>query len=62
MSCGIQDVFCIVVSFLDNNWAPHHVTILVFQVDSTNEERLAPIVEKLLTKFNLMDKENIPFT
>ena len=62
MSCSTQDVFCMVVYFLENDWVPCYVTIGVFQVESTNGERLAAIVEKLLKEFNLRDKVNIPFT
>ena len=50
-----------VVSFLDNDWMPSHVTGGVFQANNNSRKRLASRIEKLLMEFNLMDKVNIPF-
>jgi hypothetical protein len=60
MSKSADDIFALVINFLDENWQPKKVTISLFEVLETMGQALAKNLKELLDSYGL-NKKNIAY-
>ncbi len=53
---GANDVFELVIIFLNNDWQPKHVTFGLFEAIEITRQALAKSLTKLLNKYGLRKK------
>jgi hypothetical protein len=56
MSKGAHDVLALVISFLNEEWKPQHITIGVFEANETIGQTMARNLIELLDQYNLRKK------
>jgi hypothetical protein len=56
MSKGAHDVFALVISFLNEEWKPQHITIRLFEANETIGQVMARNLIELLDQYNLRKK------
>jgi hypothetical protein len=56
MSKGAHDVFALVISFLNEEWKPQHITIGLFEANETIGQVMARNLIELLDQYNLRKK------
>ena len=53
---GAYDIFALVVNFLNADWVPTHVTLVLFKACDTSGAAMAVQLQQLLDKYNLRNQ------
>jgi hypothetical protein len=52
---GGVDTFAMVLNFLNETWAPMHITMGLFEVNKTTEQSMVIQLQSLLERFGLLN-------
>jgi hypothetical protein len=54
MSHGGVGIFVMVINFLNETWAPMHITMGLFEMNKTTKQSMVIQLQSLLEKFGLL--------